>query len=32
MNPLRKQDLDRLEINFKDWLAQIKGHMPPSIP
>jgi hypothetical protein len=32
MNPLRKQDLDRLEINFKDWLAQIKDHTPPSIP
>jgi hypothetical protein len=32
MNPLRKQDLNRLELNFTDWLAQIKGHMPPAIP
>jgi hypothetical protein len=32
MNPLRKQDLNRLELNFKDWLAQIKDHMPPAIP
>jgi hypothetical protein len=32
MNPLRKQDLNRLWLNFKDWLAQIKDHMPPAIP
>lgn len=32
MNPLQKRDIDRIRMNFEDWLAQIKGHAPPSIP
>jgi len=32
MNPLKAQDLRRLEVNFQDWLNQIKGHLPPGIP
>jgi len=26
MNPLRKGDIDRIRINFEDWLEQIKDH------
>jgi len=29
MNPLQKKDIDRIRMNFEDWLAQIKGHEPP---
>ena len=32
MNPLQKRDVDRIRLNFEDWLAQIKGHAPPSVP
>jgi Swt1-like HEPN len=28
MNPLRKQDIDRIRINFEDWLEQVKGARP----
>ncbi|MEX1046854.1 MAG: Swt1 family HEPN domain-containing protein [Actinomycetota bacterium] len=28
MNPLQKRDVDRLKLNFQDWLAQIKGNEP----
>lgn len=28
MNPLHKRDIDRIRLNFEDWLAQIKGHEP----
>jgi hypothetical protein len=31
MNPLQKRDIDRIRLNFEDWLGQIKGH-EPSIP
>jgi len=31
MNPLKAQDINRLEINFQDWLNQIKGHLPPAV-
>jgi len=32
MNPLQKRDIDRIRLNFEDWLEQIKGREPPSIP
>jgi hypothetical protein len=32
MNPLKRQDLQRLEVDFRDWLNQIKGHLPPVVP
>lgn len=32
MNPLQKKDVDRIRLNFEDWLDQIKGHEPPSVP
>ena len=32
MNPLQRKDVDRIRLNFEDWLAQIKGHEPPSVP
>lgn len=32
MNPLRKKDIDRVRMNLEDWLEQIKGHAPPSVP
>lgn len=32
MNPLRQQDIKRLRVDFEDWLNQIKGHLPPSVP
>jgi hypothetical protein len=32
MNPLEKRDIDRIRLNFEDWLAQIKGHAPPASP
>jgi hypothetical protein len=32
MNPLQKRDIDRIRINFEDWLEQIKGHEPPIVP
>jgi hypothetical protein len=28
MNPLKKRDLDRIQLNFEDWLAQIKDRSP----
>jgi hypothetical protein len=28
MNPLAKRDIDRIRINFEDWLAQIKDQPP----
>jgi hypothetical protein len=28
MNPLKKRDLDRIRLNFEDWLAQIKDRVP----
>lgn len=30
MNPLAARDIERIRINFEDWLAQIKDHPPPS--
>jgi hypothetical protein len=32
MNPLKQQDIRRLRVDFEDWLNQIKGHLPPSVP
>lgn len=32
MNPLKSQDVVRLEVDFKDWMNQVKGHLPPSVP
>lgn len=32
MNPLKPQDLRRLEVDFQDWTSQIAGHLPPTIP
>jgi hypothetical protein len=32
MNPLQKRDINRIKIHFEDWLDQIKGHEPPSVP
>ena len=32
MNPIKPQDLRRLEVDFQDWLNQIKGHLPHAIP
>lgn len=32
MNPLKQQDINRLEIDFADWLSQIKGHLPAQVP
>ena len=32
MNPLKRRDIDRIRINLEDWLEQIKGHAPPSVP
>lgn len=32
MNPLKVHDIRRLEVDFEDWLNQIKDHMPPMIP
>lgn len=32
MNPLKQQDIHRLEIDFKDWANQVKDHLPQSIP
>jgi len=28
MNPLQKRDIDRIRINFEDWLDQIKNTLP----
>lgn len=30
MNPLEKRDIDRIRLNFEDWLAQIKDNPPGS--
>lgn len=30
MNPLNKRDIDRIRLNFEDWLDQIKDHRPPA--
>jgi hypothetical protein len=32
MNPVRKRDIDRIRLNFEDWLEQVKGRQPPSVP
>jgi hypothetical protein len=32
MNALQKRDIDRIKLNFEDWLDQIEGHEPPAIP
>jgi len=32
MNPLEKRDITRINLNFEDWLDQIKGHAPPPVP
>jgi hypothetical protein len=32
MNPLERQDLQRLEVDFRDWTNQIAGHLPPTVP
>jgi hypothetical protein len=32
MNPLQKRDIDRIKLNFEDWLEQVKGHEPASVP
>lgn len=32
MNPLQKRDITRINLNFEDWLDQIKGHAPPRVP
>jgi hypothetical protein len=32
MNPLKARDLRRLEMNFQDWMSQIEGHLPPTVP
>lgn len=32
MNPLQKKDIDRIRLNFEDWLEQVKGHEPASVP
>jgi Swt1-like HEPN len=32
MNVLQKRDIDRIRLNFEDWLEQIKGTRPPLIP
>jgi hypothetical protein len=31
MNPVKKRDIDRIRLNFEDWLDQIKGHEPPAV-
>ena len=31
MNPIKPQDLRRLEVDFQDWLKQIKGHEQPPV-
>jgi hypothetical protein len=31
MNPLKKRDIDRIRLNFEDWLDQIKDHQPPTV-
>ena len=30
MNPLKQQDITRLQVDFQDWVNQIKDHLPPS--
>jgi hypothetical protein len=32
MNPLAKRDIERIRINFEDWLDQIKGNRPSAAP
>ena len=32
MNPLQKRDIDRIRLNFEDWLDQIKDHLPDTGP
>ncbi|MEX2645048.1 MAG: Swt1 family HEPN domain-containing protein [Gaiellaceae bacterium] len=32
MNPIKPHDLRRLEVDFEDWLNQIKGHLRPTVP
>jgi hypothetical protein len=29
MNALRQRDIQRIKINFEDWLDQIRDHAPP---
>jgi hypothetical protein len=31
MNPLKAHDINRLKIDFEDWLNQIKDHLPPPV-
>jgi HEPN superfamily Swt1-like protein len=32
MNPLSGHDIKRLRIDIADWMNQIKGHLPPTVP
>jgi hypothetical protein len=32
MNPVTKRDIDRIRLNFEDWLEQVKDRQPPSVP
>jgi len=32
MNPLARRDINRITLNFEDWLDQIKEHPPSSVP
>jgi hypothetical protein len=32
MNPLAKRDVDRIRLNFEDWMEQIRDHPPPAAP
>jgi hypothetical protein len=29
MNALRQRDIQRIKLNFEDWLEQIRDHAPP---
>lgn len=32
MNPLKKRDIQRIQLNVQDWLEQIKGVRPSAVP
>lgn len=32
MNPLQKRDIDRIRLNFEDWLEQIRDDRPAVVP
>lgn len=32
VNPIKPQDLKRLQVDFEDWLNQTKNHLPPTVP